>query len=169
MTLRFEPQGSAAIDRVHGIEIRQPRILQSDRPGEVEYQYSIIIKGESCGLGFHGTYEPTVVNGASGATSSLLLAPDDVLKHVLEMQAKIGDRSEPIPFLCDFSRGLLTVYESGIFNYENSHYLVLAAADGLTRLGIEVPSTLARTETGVIILAELFVPYAESGSPGTRS
>lgn len=162
MTLKFESKGSVSIDRLHGIEIRQPRILPGGEPGEVEYQYSILINDESDGLGFYGSYTPSVVDGVSGATSKLLLTPDDVLKHLFGIQAKIGDRDHPFSFLCAFARGLIGVYDSGIFNNENSQFLVLANADDLIRLGVEVPMSHPRTEQGQLILAELFVPYVHS-------
>lgn len=168
MTLKFEAEGSVAIDHQYGIEIRQPRIASGGHSGEVEYQYTILIRQEVDGLGFYGADTTFRINGMNVAVSQLLLSPADVLQHVFRIQAKIGNTEAPFTFLCAFARGLIGVYETGIFNYQNSRYVVLAEADVLASFGMDIPVGHPRNVRGQVVLAELNVPYADGAPTGAQ-
>lgn len=168
MTLKFEAKGSVAVEPRYGVEIRRPRIEPGTTPDEVGYEYYFLIRGELDGLGFFGTYARRDDQGVMVGVWELYLAPDRVLERIIGLQRKIGDVDTPWCFLCAFAKGLITVFESGIFNYENSRYIVLADADALSRQGINFPASAVRANDGRVILAELDVPYEEEASSGAQ-
>lgn len=136
MTLQFESDGSSAIDAKYGLDIRDPRIQQGDTSSETEYQYPVYVRGARYGIGFHGTDEVVTHGGQQERVSRLVLAPDPILTSVLNFKAMVACPDDDFSFIAEFARGLVLVHESGIFNYENSRYVVLADEGAFARLGI---------------------------------
>ena len=116
MALRFEPRMASATDPNFGIEIREPRILPGETPGETEYQYPIFVGGLRLGLGFYGTDEVVNLDGEKMRIARLRLSPDDVLRSILKFKARIDCQDSDFDFLVAFAQGLINVFKIGSGN-----------------------------------------------------
>ncbi|WP_213947027.1 hypothetical protein [Luteibacter sp. dw_328] len=158
MTLHFVAAHGSAVDSANGLVIYPPRMEQSSKPDEVEYQYAIYNKDRNRhGLGFFGLNVLTEEAGETVRLNTLDLGGPQVIDSMLKLKQRLHIDGDDFEFIHRLAEGLVRVFESRTDNTEAVHYVALTEEAPLQDIGLAVPANLSRRSNGQVVLAEAWV------------
>jgi len=158
MTLHFEAESGAAVDRYHGVEIPPPRLVPLDHPDQTQFEYSIYRNERRHGFACLATDEVFQENGLAIRHFTLHFEEDGTIEWALKLKSWMNIEGDAAAFLQRLAEGVVKVFEKQTANYSSElRYQVITDAAALDRHNLSLPSA-KRLPDSRIELAYVRVP-----------